>query len=129
MSDGSAGGGAGPAEVVVDPEAVHDVLSVLDDCIDRVDPQQVQQIPSTAFGSTAAAVELGEHTALAREAVVESLTRIRTGLGIYRENVHAHQRDVTGADEAAVSGVLPLTIALESISRPISQQAGGTGGA
>lgn len=121
MYESAGGGGTGAAEVVVDPEAIHEVATLLAESVDQVRGQEVHSVPASAFGASAAAAELGRHTELAREAVLAALRDVSTGLEICRENVDAYRRDMTATDDAAAADVRPLEVALRCVSQPISQ--------
>lgn len=100
-------------EILLDLDAVKDVIAILDDSIAEIEAKPVEPIPANAFGSSDTALELGHHTVLARETVVEALQDVMAGLRVYADNIVAYQKDTFGTDETVSTTVAPLQAGID----------------
>ncbi|NHC24535.1 hypothetical protein G6553_15300 [Nocardioides sp. IC4_145] len=114
---------AGLIEMAVDSIKVNQVIEILEDSIEDIKARPVEAIAPGSFGNLPAATELGHHTTLARDTVLEALEDLLAGLRIYAENVDSYRKDVFVTDEeVSTANVQPLQVATDCIGGSMADQ-------
>lgn len=113
---------AGLIEMVVDSVKVNQVIDILEESITEIKDRPVEPIPPGSFGNLPAASELGHHTTLARDTVLEALEDVLAGLRVYAENVDSYRKDVFATDEAAAPPLARLEVGTDCIGGTMADQ-------
>jgi hypothetical protein len=114
---------AGLMEMVVDGVKVSQVIKILEDSITEIKDEPVESIAPGSFGSLPAATDLGHHTTLARDTVLEALEDVLSGLRVYADNVESYRKDAFGIDEeVSTANVAPLQVATDCIGGGFADQ-------
>jgi len=109
-------------ELAVDSQKVTEVIGILEESVTEIQQRPVEPIAPASFGTLPAATDLGHHTALARDTVVEALQDVLAGLRVYADNVDNYRRDVIGTDEVVGTSFAPIRSATDCIGGGFADQ-------
>ncbi|GGO70804.1 hypothetical protein [Nocardioides deserti] len=110
-------------DMAVDAIQVNQVIEFLEESVEDIKARPVESISPGSFGNLPAATELGHHTTLARDTVIEAIQDVITGLKTYAENVDSYRKDVFATDEeVSTVNVAPLQVATDCITGTIADQ-------
>lgn len=85
-------------DLKVDEETIAEIRKILDMGLESMN-SPFPAVPASVFGGSGAGSELGHHTDLAHQKVLEAMVNMATGLEGYRESVDTFVREARGADE------------------------------
>jgi hypothetical protein len=113
----------GAMQMVVDAVKINQVIDFLEKSVEDIKAKQVEPIAPGSFGNLPTATELGHHTTLARDTVIEAIQDVIAGLKVYAENVDSYRKDVFVTDEeVSTVNVAPLQVATDCITGTMAAQ-------
>ena len=95
----------------VEDQMVKQIMAILESNAEMLNGGQPSQVPRAAFGGSTPGTELGKHTSLAHQHVVEAMTELAAGMEGYRINVDRWHCDhvFTDEDSGAMLNAIEVT--------------------
>lgn len=117
MHDG--GGGLTADDISIEQQRVNDIVSALDDAMQRVHKGAgLGRVPAQALGRAPTATELELHAGKAHGRIVEEMERTITGLKSYRRALDRFVADATEQDAEQARRLAAIEQGISCVAQP-----------